>query len=136
MTTSTRAITLALYRDLWRACGPAVNYSGPELRTIRSTLRKAFKDMQNVSDPITREMLLERGENTLRFLRAAAHASSQEHKLVKNIAKITMFRQGYAERSPVRHKLNEKQKKIHDDVYAAFERTLAVINETYQLGLQ
>ncbi|RKP08925.1 hypothetical protein THASP1DRAFT_29291 [Thamnocephalis sphaerospora] len=136
METSTSFIARSLYRRLWRACGPAVNKATAPTRALRKSVRDSFRETREVSDPVTREMLLERGENTARFLYSAAHTGSREHQLTHNIAAMTMFRRGYAGRPPVKHKLNKEQQALHDDVYAAFERTLAAVNESHNLSLR
>ncbi|KAI9592891.1 hypothetical protein BDF19DRAFT_450492 [Syncephalis fuscata] len=126
----------SLYRQLWRACKPAADHRSSGIRVLQGHVRHSFRETRDVTDPITREALLERGENTLKFLQSAAHKNSTEQQLVANLISINIYRNKYSERSPISRQLKPKEQSIHDDTYAAYDQIVAALNATFNLGLR
>jgi hypothetical protein len=59
---ATTTLVRSLYRQLWRACKPAANYQSSGIRMLRCHLRESFREAHTVTDPITRETLIQRGK--------------------------------------------------------------------------
>lgn len=80
-TPSNREILLA-YRQLYKHCLRAVQYSKPARYTIRDRLRHRFRSGQPA------DLDLRRIDNTLEFLRGAAREKGLEHHIVKNLTHV------------------------------------------------
>lgn len=88
------------YRHLYRGLLHAVRFSAPARYIARDQLRRAFREPVTIStsatSTTTRSPVLdpEAVKRTIWFLQAAAKDRGLEHKVLKNLLKVAMFRHG------------------------------------------
>ena len=118
------------YRALYRAGLRAIHYSKPARYVLRNTLREAFRE-----EPIS-NFSARRVENTLQFLQRAEQDTGMEHKILRNLLKARYWRQRRTTRRTMVNQQTRLAAHVRKTVYAHFDHTVGMLNETLGLCLR
>jgi hypothetical protein len=91
------------YRHLYRAALRAVQFSKPARYSVRDQMRAGFRDRDGILDP-------EAVERTLEFLEAARAERGLEHRILKNLVRVTWERSRLAEKQTWADLLKERKR--------------------------
>jgi len=113
------------YRHLYRGLLHAVQFSAPARYIARDQLRYAFRREHPSSfDP-------QKISRTIEFLDGATKEAGMEHKLLKNLLQVAHVKSKEKLRGE-----SETAKQLHETVYAHYNMTLAMLNDSMGLCLR
>ena len=121
---------LHAYRSLYRATLRAIHFSKPARFELRDTIRTSFR-----TEPSS-NFSQKRVANTLEFLARAEKDTGMEHKILKNLLHVKYWRRN---RVTGRTMVNQQTKlaaHVRKTIYAHFDHTVGMLNETLGLCLR